>query len=244
MTNCDVCGKAIKSGGMGGHKFFAHTDKGKKISLRDKNGSNNPAFGTHTTLGMKLNWKPGELEYRRDRMLGNKLCVGRILSEESRKTYSLAKIGNHNADGNKNVKGKKWKLSEESKDRHRVATRKMWDSGVFDNAKMGRGKSGHREDIGHFVRSRWEANYARYLNYIKEPYTYEKKTFQLEGYRYRPDFFLINRNTYVEVKGYETPLSIRKRQETIEKYGVKIEVVGHKEYKALSLYSAIIATWE
>jgi len=65
-------------------------------------------------------------------------------------------------------------------------------------------KAGFRVDLGHSVRSSWEANFARILNYLKLPYDYEKETFKLnEEDTYTPDFYIKSKDKYYEIKGYE-----------------------------------------
>lgn len=78
---------------------------------------------------------------------------------------------------------------------------------------------GFREDIGIYVRSRWEANYARYLNWLVEhgeirSWEYEADTFEFPVKRgnrfYTPDFKVTENNglvVYHEVKGYMTDAS-------------------------------------
>ena len=68
-------------------------------------------------------------------------------------------------------------------------------------------KGGYREDLKHFFRSTWEANIARYYKYIGESYIYEYKEFEFKGIKrgsrfYKPDFFLVVVNRWVEVKGW------------------------------------------
>lgn len=64
-------------------------------------------------------------------------------------------------------------------------------------------KAGFRKDLGHFVRSSWEANFCRILKHLGIQYEYETKTFPLQnGETYTPDFYLPNKNRYYEIKGY------------------------------------------
>ena len=57
--------------------------------------------------------------------------------------------------------------------------------------------------LGHFVRSRWEANVARFLKLMNMPYEFEKYRFKLSnGHIYIPDFKIKNQNLFIEVKGY------------------------------------------
>lgn len=89
---------------------------------------------------------------------------------------------------------------------------------TFLNARNNKGRThgGFREDLGMYFRSRWEANYARYLNWLKDKgeivaWEYEPETFEFPVSRgtrfYTPDF-RVTWNTgdveYHEVKGYLT----------------------------------------
>jgi len=68
-------------------------------------------------------------------------------------------------------------------------------------------KGGFRKDLNHYVRSSWEADFARILNLHKVKYEYEPKTFELvrEGggiVNYTPDFYVPSQNTFYEIKGW------------------------------------------
>ncbi len=68
-------------------------------------------------------------------------------------------------------------------------------------------KRGFREDLGHFVRSAWEADFARVLKLYKLDYQYEPKAFRLikssgEVVNYTPDFYVPSNNTFYEIKGW------------------------------------------
>lgn len=74
----------------------------------------------------------------------------------------------------------------------------------------------------HYFRSKWERNYARWLQFQKEylmieEWEYEPKTFWFEqikrGVRsYKPDFHVIQKtsNHWIEVKGYKDSKSLTK----------------------------------
>lgn len=135
--------------------------------------------------------------------------------------------------------------SLEARQRQSRMSKDAWSRGVFRNAKVGRGKAGFREDIGHFVRSSWEANFARILTQLGQDYKYEPRTFVLDTYSYRPDFYVHSKNVYVEIKGYVTPLALDKIAKTVKKYGVRIVLIDPEKYAWIaSLYSKRIATWE
>ncbi len=113
----------------------------------------------------------------------------------------------------------------------------------------GRGKGGFREDIGHYVRSRWEANFARYLNYMGMPYEYEPKTFSLsDTLTYTPDFRIHHHgiDIYIELKGWMSD----KCKQKIDTFRIvcpneHLLVVGADKYKALAkVYEPIIPNWE
>lgn len=90
----------------------------------------------------------------------------------------------------------------------------------FEGTRNGLGASTHggkRADLGIYVRSTWEANYARYLNWLCErgeisKWEYEAEEFEFEKIKrgtryYLPDFKVTNKDgtlEYHEVKGYMT----------------------------------------
>ena len=122
-----------------------------------------------------------------------------------------------------------------------------------------RTKSGKREDLGGlFVRSAWEANYARYLNFLIAQgeiasWEYEAKTFQFEGITrgvmsYTPDFKVINNDgshEWHEVKGWMDDKS-KTRLKRMAKYfpDEKVILVDSSAYKALAKWKALIPDWE
>jgi DNA polymerase III alpha subunit/intein/homing endonuclease len=76
-------------------------------------------------------------------------------------------------------------------------------------------KRGFRPDLGHFVRSSWEADFARILKLHNVQYQYEPKTFPLiqddgEMLHYTPDFYTPHDNTFYEIKGWLHDLDQRK----------------------------------
>ncbi len=118
---------------------------------------------------------------------------------------------------------------------------------------LNRGIYGRREDIGgQFFRSRYEANYARFLNYSGIQWTYEKKTFWFlnikRGVRsYTPDFYLPATDEYHEVKGWMDAKS-KTKLKRMKKYhpDVKIVVVDGAWFKAANKQRMchFISGWE
>lgn len=127
-------------------------------------------------------------------------------------------------------------------------------------AGYSRGKGGLRPDIGIYVRSKWEANYARYLNFLKATsniynWEYEPDVFEFldikRGCRsYTPDFKIWNTKDstphYVEVKGWMDPKS-RTKLKRMKKYypDIRVDLVQKKEYREIKRkLSALIPNWE
>lgn len=122
------------------------------------------------------------------------------------------------------------------------------------------GRAGPRVDLGgRYFRSSWEANYARYLEWLRAKgeihrWEYESQTFWFEAIRrgvrsYKPDFEIWEKDGapsyFVEVKGWMDPKSVTKLKRMRIYYpDVKIVVVDQKQYRALAKWSSLIPGWE
>lgn len=118
---------------------------------------------------------------------------------------------------------------------------------------------GKRKDLGIYVRSTWEANYARYLNFLVSrkailKWEYEPDTFWFEGIKrgtrsYTPDFKVYESDgsiKYHEVKGYLDEKSKTKLQR-MSKYhpGITIILICKKEYVEIGRkVGRLIPFWE
>jgi hypothetical protein len=115
-----------------------------------------------------------------------------------------------------------------------------------------RGIQGFRADIGHYVRSTLEANYARYLLRNNIKYEYETRAFLLvteEGKKtnYWPDFYLTATDEYVELKNYK-----RKGMDKVDllkkQYPeIKIKIIYQDSDEWLKIhneYCELIELWE
>jgi len=119
-------------------------------------------------------------------------------------------------------------------------------------------RSGTRFDLGIFVRSGWEANYARYLNWLKKNgqiknWAYEAETFMFEAIKrgirsYTPDFKLTENDgsiVFHEVKGYMSPDSKTKLKRMAKYYpDVRIVIINSTWFKANKSLKGIIGNWE
>ncbi len=122
-----------------------------------------------------------------------------------------------------------------------------------------RGKSGWREDLGRYFRSSWEANYARYLDWLKAngivvDWKYEPKTFVFEEIKrgtrsYTPDFQVFYRDGRVawhEVKGWMDPKSAVRLSRMGKFFPEEPLVVIDETWmrRIAKEVSALIPTWE
>lgn len=133
-----------------------------------------------------------------------------------------------------------------------IVARMQSDPASFSR-KINRGIVGRRTDLnGQYFRSRYEANYARFLNFSKIEWTYEKKTFWFlnikRGVRsYTPDFFLPATNEFHEVKGWMDAKSKTKLKRMKKYYPeVNIVVVDGTWFKAANKQGMcrLIPGWE
>jgi hypothetical protein len=122
-------------------------------------------------------------------------------------------------------------------------------------------KSGWREIGGYkkYYRSRWEANYARYLEWMRtqdliDGWLHEPETFWFEGIKrgcmsYLPDFKIKEKDgteSYHEVKGWMDDRSKTKIRRMAKYHPkVKLIVIDSKQYKILEIKcKTIIPEWE
>lgn len=85
-------------------------------------------------------------------------------------------------------------------------------------------RDGYYMDIHHYVRSGWEHNIARILQWLQLDYDFECHTFTLSnGLAYTPDFYVYADDTYYEVKG-------EMRTNTLAKYNMFKEEYPDKHF--------------
>jgi DNA polymerase III alpha subunit len=111
-------------------------------------------------------------------------------------------------------------------------------------------KAGYREDLGHYVRSSWEADLARVFRYLGWGYQYEPRTFELidqnsKTLTYTPDFFVPSMDTWYEVKGWLDNTSAKKISLFQQQYpGYKLIVVDKTAFAEFQMQYANLVTWE
>lgn len=135
-----------------------------------------------------------------------------------------------------------------------------WMSSHSNPTYKGRGAAGKRADLDNrYFRSMWEANWARYLNWMKsrgeiKAWEYEVDTFEFLGIKrgsrfYTPDFKVFENNgtvLYHEVKGWMDPKSATKLKRMAMYFPkVKILLIEREQYYAVKNgLSRIIPNWE
>lgn len=111
---------------------------------------------------------------------------------------------------------------------------------------------GFRPDLGEYFRSRWEANYARYLRAHDIPYVYEPACYIINmpdgtTHAYRPDF-LVDEKLFVELRGpFGFDIDVRDAvlREALHQLPHPLKVIRADEYGALHRRCwATIRNWE
>ncbi len=111
-------------------------------------------------------------------------------------------------------------------------------------------KDGYREDLGHYVRSSWEADMARVFRYLGWEYHYESRTFELvrtdgSTLTYTPDFFLPEQDTWYEIKGWMDNASAEKIALFQQQYPeCKLVVVDKTLFAEFQVKYANLVDWE
>lgn len=124
-----------------------------------------------------------------------------------------------------------------------------------------RAKRGRRSDLGgKFFKSRWEANFARYLNFLKASgnilsWEYEPIRFDFEKIKrgtrsYLPDFAVMDKVDsepyFYEVKGWmDKKSATRLKRMGLYHPKVRLIIIGAKEYKEIEIkLGKVIPNWE
>lgn len=216
------------------------------------------------------------------------LVIKRLIAEgklgklsEQQKQINVARLKNHIATNGHPKGALGMKHSAETKKTISQKSKEFWDNATPEyksdvslkalKTKVAKGisiaprkaswKAGWREigGIKKYYRSRWEANYARYLVALKDggliqDWKHEPTTFWFEAIKrgtrsYLPDFLVVDLDgaeVYHEVKGWMDDRSKTKlKRMKIYHPNVCVKVIEKAEYKALAAeWSAKIGDWE
>ncbi|MEK7061408.1 MAG: NUMOD3 domain-containing DNA-binding protein [Patescibacteria group bacterium] len=114
--------------------------------------------------------------------------------------------------------------------------------------KASKGKPGIRTDVSPTIcfYSTWEANIARVFNLINLKWVYAPKIFDLREHTYRPDFYLPDFDTYVEVKNFMGEYSLNRDTQFRKLYpNTKLDLILKEEYMQIKAnYKYFIRNWE
>ncbi|HEV7889300.1 MAG TPA: DNA polymerase III subunit alpha, partial [Pyrinomonadaceae bacterium] len=122
--------------------------------------------------------------------------------------------------------------------------------GRSQQGPMAYSAAGFREDLGHYVRSSWEADFARVLNHMGVGYEYEARRFTLsraDGSKltYAPDFFVPESGLFYEIKGWMDDRSAEKIRLFREQYPEQTLVVIDKtRFAELQMRYRDLVKWE
>ncbi len=113
--------------------------------------------------------------------------------------------------------------------------------------RAARAKAGTRKDLGNFYfYSRWEANFARVLNFLNIEWKFQPKTFDLRGKKYTPDFYLPEYGLYIEIKNYLSEFSEERDRRFRKIYPEEnLSLLLKKDYiKMQEVFAPRIIEWE
>ncbi|MDP3779357.1 MAG: DNA polymerase III subunit alpha [bacterium] len=111
-------------------------------------------------------------------------------------------------------------------------------------------KGGFRHDLGFYVRSNWEADFARILNLHRIPFQYEPQRFKLtrpngEILHYTPDFYTPRDNKFYEIKGWMHDLDQEKINLFQEQYPqYDFVLINTTKFAELALRYKNMIAWE
>jgi len=111
-------------------------------------------------------------------------------------------------------------------------------------------RDGFRADLGHYVRSSWEADLARVFKYLGTSYEYEPRTFELvtssgKTITYTPDFYVPERDKWFEVKGWMDHASAEKIRLLREQYPqIDLTIVDKTLFAEFQLQYGDLVDWE
>lgn len=114
--------------------------------------------------------------------------------------------------------------------------------------KAAKSKPGIRTDISSTIifYSTWEANIARVFNLIDLNWVYAPTLFNIGLHTYRPDFYLPESNSYIEIKNFMGEYSFMRDREFRKRYPlIKLDIISKEEYTQIEqVYKPLIDEWE
>ncbi len=247
-------------------KKIAEKQKGKIISEETKRKISEANKGK-TSWNKGLTKKDPRVKENIEKMAGTQRrlykegklkpwMLGKSHSEETKRKIAMRLKGKTYEEimGKEKALQCKKKLSEIMKNRVLGKNNPMYGKFGETNPHFGKpaqhGKHSFRKDLGHHCRSKWEANYCRFLLWVNRKYKYESKTFVIippNGIKatYTPDF-LVDGEEWHELKGWENRSEFKKWRLFQEQYpNEKFVFIDRNKYKNIeNSYQYIIPNWE
>jgi len=284
LSSCPVCKKRydvywkiinhLKKSKDNDHSLFLQEEEKQLIDLYVNN--NDSRKNIHEMLYKSNNIFCG-ISYEKIMLTISKYISKEDLEENRKNRISLSmkkvvKTEIHNKNVSIGVK-KAWNEGKFSTEEYRdlydkgIEKRRSFKGrnnpmyGVSCPVKAGRGKGGKRKDLGHYVRSTWEANICRIYKMKNIKYYYEYKRFSISikenDYTYCPDLYLPHKNMYYEIKGHakssfewncNCEVCIKNKKiipQVVKKYKIKLIIIGGSEYKRMKrIFKRFIPEWE
>ena len=101
------------------------------------------------------------------------------------------------------------------------------------------GKTTHSKYIKYkniFFHSTWEVAYAKYLDKKRAKWNYESIHFDLGNSTYTPDFYLMDEDKYIEIKGYWREDAKKKFKKFKRKYpNINIIILAKKDLEKIGV---------
>ena len=166
-----------------------------------------------------------------------KANTGRELSKEHKKKLSIRNSGDGNPMyGKKHTKDNIKKMCTIQQ---KIA-RRGEECNFYGKCYHGKGGWYTNDETKIWMRSTWELKFAKYLDLNNIQWTFEKNIFPIiyndKKGTYRPDFYLIDLDLYVEIKGWWRDDAKIKYTAFKEQYkNIQIEIYDSKKLKELKI---------
>lgn len=212
LYQCPICGKKFSKNGICSHIWRMHDEQGKLFdTTKYLPGSGVEGWNKGLTKDTDLRVRLSSESLKRSIELNGCKLKGRKLSPQHILKISLG--------AQRGIKNGTWNLGN--------SWVKRYEYQSLMNGKV-------------YLMGKWELEYAKYLDssgikwerntkkfrYVSDLLPNESKI----GY-YIPDFYLVDEDSYVEIKGYETNLDHSKW----EQFPMKLKVLRYHDLKNLGL---------
>lgn len=225
----------------------------KKIEMTDQTRMSAERRKKIGQLGLKYS--------KTEKFLENSKIGQKLLIERSKNNHYRGMLGKYHTNETKkrmSISHKEnWKKkSEEEKqkivDRLKSSRRENNNYTKAENA-YSRCKGGFREDLNQYFRSSWEANIARYFNFLSLAWEYEPRRFNFEDIEsgvlsYMPDFYLPQLDIWIEVKGWmneKSKTQLNYFEQFYPEYYSKLVLIDEEKYCEIeSDFKYTVSKWE